>query len=118
MYYVSYALQGAEQGYTKLEKFPLAVIVTARRLRPYFQAHPVTVLTDMPLRSKFSKPDLSGRMMKYAIELSTYRVQFQPRETKKVQVIANFIVKYASRFKDQEEGETPEWVLHIDGSST
>ena len=58
VYYVSHALQGPELRYTKLEKFTLAVIVTARRLRPYFQAHSITVLTDMPLRSVFPKPDL------------------------------------------------------------
>ena len=83
MYYVSHALQGPELRYTKLEKFTLAVIVIARRLRPYFQAHSITVLTDMPLRSVFSKPDLSGWMMKYAIELSAYGIQFQLREAKK-----------------------------------
>ena len=114
IYYVSHALQGAESRYTKLEKFALAVIVTAWRLRPYFQAHPVTVLTDMPLRSMLSKLDLSGRMMKYAIELSTYRVQFQPREAKKAQVVADFIVEYTSTVPQCEQGDLPEWTLQVD----
>ena len=118
MYYVSHMLQEAEPRYTKLEKFALAVIITTRQLRQYFQAHLVTILTDMPLRSVFLKPDLLGRMMKYAIKLSAYRVQFQPREAKKAQVIADFIVEYAVLTEDQEEGETPEWVLHVDGSSS
>ena len=27
-------------------------------------------------------------------------------------------MEYAGLAEDQEEGETPEWVLHVDGSST
>jgi len=118
VYYVSHALQGAESRYTKLEKFALAVIITARRLRPYFQAHAVTVLTDMPLRTVLSKPDLSGRMMKYVIELSAYRVQFHPREAKKAQVIADFIVEHTGTAPEEERGDIPEWTLQVDGSST
>ena len=76
MYYISHVLQGAELRYSRLEEFAYAVVLSARRLRPYFEAHPITVLTDMPLRSTLQKPDASGRMMKYAIELSAFGVQF------------------------------------------
>ena len=94
------------------------MIVIARRLRPYFQAYSISVLTDMPLRLVFSKPNLSGRMMKCPIELSAYGVQFQPQEAKKAQVITDLIVEYAGRAEDEAEGEDPEWVLHVDSSST
>lgn len=43
VYYVS---QVAEMWYSIIEKFALALIVAARRLRSYFQADEVTVLTD------------------------------------------------------------------------
>ena len=56
--------------------------------------------------------------MKYAIELSAYGIQFQPRETKKVQVIVDFIVEYTSHVEEEEAGEDHEYVLHVDGSST
>nr|CAN74912.1 hypothetical protein VITISV_016244 [Vitis vinifera] len=48
-------------------------------LRPYFQAHPVIVLTDQPLRNILHKPDLTGRMLQWAIELSEFGIEFQPR---------------------------------------
>ena len=57
-------------------------------------------------------------MIKYIIELSAYGVQFQPREAKKAQVITDFIVEYTSHAEEGGEGEDPEWVLHVDGSST
>ncbi|GKU89032.1 hypothetical protein SLEP1_g3225 [Rubroshorea leprosula] len=43
VYYASKVLQGAEQRYSIAEKAALAVVVTARKLRPYFQSHPIIV---------------------------------------------------------------------------
>lgn len=82
MFYISHALHGVKERYIKLEKFTLVVILIIQKLGLYFQAHPMAILIDMPFRLVFSKIDLSGRMMKYTIELNTYRVQFQPREVK------------------------------------
>ena len=39
VYYVSHVLQDAHHRYSKFEKFILTIIITARRLRPYFDAH-------------------------------------------------------------------------------
>lgn len=41
IYYMSKALQGAESRYPNVDKLALAIIVLARKLRPYFQAHPI-----------------------------------------------------------------------------
>ncbi|XP_073121284.1 uncharacterized protein [Henckelia pumila] len=46
VYYVSHALKGAEVRYTEIERMALALVITARKLRPYFLSHPVTVLTN------------------------------------------------------------------------
>ncbi|MCI70166.1 retrotransposon protein, partial [Trifolium medium] len=43
VYFVSRAFQGAEVCYQKIKKLFLAVVVTARRLRQYFQSHKITV---------------------------------------------------------------------------
>ncbi|CAL9031318.1 unnamed protein product, partial [Prunus brigantina] len=50
IFYVSKALQSAELRYPPLEQLALALVTSARRLRPYFQAHQITVLTNQPLR--------------------------------------------------------------------
>ncbi|MCI77245.1 gag-pol polyprotein, partial [Trifolium medium] len=42
VYFVSRVFQGAEVRYQKIEKLSLAVVVTARRLRHYFQSHKIT----------------------------------------------------------------------------
>ncbi|CAL9011686.1 unnamed protein product, partial [Prunus brigantina] len=50
VHYVSKALQDAEARYPDIEKLAFALVVSARRLRPYFQAHTIHVLTNHPLR--------------------------------------------------------------------
>ncbi|KAL0373474.1 UNVERIFIED_CONTAM: hypothetical protein Sradi_3263100 [Sesamum radiatum] len=46
IYYVSKVLNSAEGRYTSIEKMALALVVTARRLRPYFLSHPIGTLAD------------------------------------------------------------------------
>ncbi|KAM1794156.1 hypothetical protein ACFX11_034663 [Malus domestica] len=50
VYYVSKALQVAETRYSNIEKLALALVMSARKLRPYFQAHSIIVLTNHPLQ--------------------------------------------------------------------
>ncbi|CAL8168152.1 unnamed protein product [Prunus armeniaca] len=59
VFYTSKALLDAETCYPKLEKLILALVVSARKLRPYYQAHRVIVMTDFPLRSILHSPDAS-----------------------------------------------------------
>ena len=46
VYFVSRAFRGAEERYPRMEKLALALITTAQKLKPYFQAHIIIVLTD------------------------------------------------------------------------
>ncbi|RVW23545.1 Transposon Tf2-2 polyprotein [Vitis vinifera] len=65
IYYVSRALADVETRYSKMELTALALRSAAQKLRPYFQAHPMIVLTDQPLRNILHKPDLTGRMLQW-----------------------------------------------------
>ena len=46
MYYASYALVEAEWNYPLIEKFAYALVLARRKLRPYFEAYKVVVLTN------------------------------------------------------------------------
>ena len=74
VFFVSKSLTDVETRYTHLERAALALWTAAQKLRLYFQAHPVVVLTDLPLRGTIHKPDLSGRMARWAMELSEYGI--------------------------------------------
>jgi hypothetical protein len=60
--YTSKAIQGAEEKYPTMEKLALALIVAARKLQPYFQAHTIIILINHPLCKAISKPDAAGRL--------------------------------------------------------
>ena len=70
VFFVSKSLTDTETRYTHLEQAALALRTAAQKLRPYFQAHPVVLLTDLPLRGTIHKLDLPGRMAQWAMELS------------------------------------------------
>ncbi|KAM2646308.1 hypothetical protein EV1_019738 [Malus domestica] len=59
VYYASKALQDAETRYSNIEKLALALVMSARKLRPYFQAHSIIVLTNHSLRQILQSPDTS-----------------------------------------------------------
>ena len=79
-----------------MEKIVLALITTKKKLRHYFESHPVTVVTNYPIKQILSKPYLSRRLTKWAIELGIYEIKYILRAAKKSQVIANFLVEIQS----------------------
>ncbi|KAL5550392.1 hypothetical protein UlMin_000568 [Ulmus minor] len=70
MFYVSRALLDPETRYPEAEKIALALMTAARKLRPYFQAHTILVYTKAPMRQILQNPEYSGRLAKWAIELT------------------------------------------------
>lgn len=48
VYSISKVLQNDEQKFSKIEKLIFALIVVARKLCPYFQAHPLIVMKNQP----------------------------------------------------------------------
>lgn len=68
IYYVSKTLVDAETRYPAMEKLELAVVMSARKLRPYFQSHSIVVMTSQPIRTILHSPSQSGRLAKWAIE--------------------------------------------------
>ena len=94
VYYYSRALRGAEERYPKMEKLILALVTTSRKLRPYFQAHTVKVPTEYPMKQILHKPKTSGRLIKWAIELSEFDIRCKPRTAVKGQILVDFIMEF------------------------
>ena len=135
IFYTSKALLDAETRYPKLEKLILALVVSARKLRPYYQAHRVIVMTDFPLRSILHSPDASQRLMKWAIELSQYDLLYRPKTAIKAQALADFVAEFTPSAEEEKlvskkkessradktsaEHDQPRdmWQLRVDGAS-
>ena len=93
IYYIRQVLRDAETRYTKLEKLTYALLIAARRLRPYFQGHTIILLTDQPIKMVLHRADASGRMAKWAIELTEFDIDYRPRSAIKTQILADFVVE-------------------------
>ncbi|XP_070005391.1 uncharacterized protein [Nicotiana sylvestris] len=97
----------------------------SRKLRPYFQCHPIAVVTAYPLHNILHKHELSGRLAKWDIELSEYEITYQPRTAIKSQVLADFVADFSQGMQLEAEKELQvfnganleTWTLFTDGSS-
>nr|GEV87692.1 hypothetical protein [Tanacetum cinerariifolium] len=122
IYLVSRALRDPKLNYTSMEKLVLALVHTSKRLKRYFQAHPIIVVTDQPIQQVLSRPQVAGRLQKWSIELGEYAIHYRPRVSVKRQILADFIVERPEEDSSdtlmEAEEELPEpWILFTDGSS-
>ncbi|XP_074352596.1 uncharacterized protein LOC141691737 [Apium graveolens] len=130
VYYVSKRLHYAETRYTSMEKLVYALILASRKLRPYFQAHRIEVRTAYTLRQVLHKPESSGRMLKWVVELGQFELEYMPQTAIKGQALADFLLEFDSTVDDKtlvvhqplnseeslEEFPHPWWILHVDGA--
>ena len=96
VYYCSRALREAEERYLRMEKLILALATAARKLRPYFQAHTIEVSMEFPMNQVLHKPETSGRLMKWAIELNEFDIRYKPKTVIQGQVLADFVMEFTS----------------------
>ncbi|GJT00190.1 reverse transcriptase domain-containing protein [Tanacetum coccineum] len=86
----------------------------------YFQAHPIAVITDQPIKQVISKPDASGRLQKWSVLLGEHNISYRPRTAVKGQILADFLIE-----KPETDAVLPQsevklqdpWILFTDGSS-
>ncbi|GJT93851.1 reverse transcriptase domain-containing protein [Tanacetum coccineum] len=86
-----------------MEKLVLSLVFTAKRLRGYFQAHPIVVITDQPIKQIMSHPDVAGRLQKWSVMLGEHNITYWPRTSVKGQILADFLVEKP----DENLPETP-----------
>ena len=92
VYYVSRALKDAESRYSGAERSCLALIYAFQRLRHYFLAHKVQLMTrSHPIRSLLQWPVLSGRMAQWLLQLSQYEIIVETPTAIKSQAIVDLL---------------------------
>jgi hypothetical protein len=85
IYFVSEVLTESKKYYSKMENFCYVVVMSARKLHHYFEAHTIKVL--------FSNRDNSDRISKWAMELLKNVVDFKKRSAIKSQILADFVAE-------------------------
>jgi hypothetical protein len=94
VYYISEVLHEAKIRYLEVHKLLYVVLIASRKLRHYFQAHRISVVSSYPLRSVLHNPNSTGNIAKWAAELAEFELDFASRHAIKSQVLANFIVDW------------------------
>lgn len=74
-----------------MEKLAFSLVITSQKLRPYFQTHTIIVYTDRPLKQVLHKYEASGRLLKWAVELSEFDLKYAPRASIKGLALFDFI---------------------------
>ena len=86
-----------------MEKLAFALVTASRKLRYYFQAHVINVLTNHPLKKAMNKLEDVGRLIQWAIELSKFDIRYQPRSAIKAQALADFIVEFTPNHSELDD---------------
>ncbi|XP_057432567.1 uncharacterized protein LOC130725345 [Lotus japonicus] len=116
--------EACEQAFTKLKE-SLATLPVLSKPTPGVPLTLYLAVTDRAVstvllqeegkRQKvLQKPDLSGRLVSWSVELSEYDIQYEPRGQVTIQSLIDFVAKLTPTEGEKTKGE---WVLSVDGSS-
>ncbi|KAF6157212.1 hypothetical protein GIB67_041673 [Kingdonia uniflora] len=103
IYFISKPLTLAESWYTKIKKLLLALMYTSQKLKQYFQAYSVQVMTNYPLREILFKREKSKRVQQWSVILGKHEIRFEPRYSEKGHAAVNFLVDFPVKDPDWEE---------------
>jgi hypothetical protein len=113
VYFISEVLSEAKIRYPRIQKL---LILTRRKLRHYFESHPVTVVSSFPLGEIIQCREASGRIAKWAVELMGETISFAPRKAIKSQVLADFVAEWVDTQLPTAPIQPELWTMYFDGS--
>jgi ribonuclease HI len=116
VYFISEVLSESKIRYPQIQKLLYAVILTRRKLRHYFESHPVTVVSSFPLGEIIQCREASGRIAKWAVELMGETLSFVPRKAIKSQVLVDFLAEWVDTQLPTAPIQPKLWTMYFDGS--
>jgi hypothetical protein len=116
VYYVSEVLSETKARYPQVQKLLYAVVLARRKLRHYFEAHPVTVVSSFSLGEIIRNPDAVDRIAKWSVELMGETLAYAPRKAIKSQILADFVAEWTDTQLPLPQIQAECWTLYFDGS--
>ena len=106
-----------------MQKLLFGLLMASRKLRHYFQAHEITIVTRLPLQRILHNPDATGRIVEWAVELSSFGLKFESTATIQSRVLAEVIAEWTSTPNEEiQETALPgketshDWITYFDGA--
>jgi ribonuclease HI len=106
------------------QKLLYTLLIALRKLRHYFQGHPIKVVTDRPLETILRNPNVIGRVEE-SMELQPFEISFETTKVIKSKYLAEFTTEWTDPFTEEPpevESTLPSeeapglWVMHFDGA--
>ena len=72
VYFVSTVLRDARERYPMQQKLLFSLLIASRKLRHYFQGHPIRVVTSYPLEQVLRNPNATDRIASWGIKLQPF----------------------------------------------
>jgi ribonuclease HI len=116
VYYISEVLSDTKARYPQVQKLLYAVVLARCKLRHYFEAHPVTVVSSFPLGEIIRNPDAAGRIAKWSVELMGETLAYAPRKAIKSHILADFFAEWTDTQLPPPQIQAECWTLYFDGS--
>jgi hypothetical protein len=92
------------------------VVLVRCKLRHYFEAHLITVVSSFRLGEILCNPDAVGRIAKWSVELMGETLAYAPRKAIKSQILADFVAEWTDTQLPLPQIWAECWTLYFNGS--
>ncbi|XP_019236134.1 PREDICTED: uncharacterized protein LOC109216441 [Nicotiana attenuata] len=129
LYYLSRMMTSNELKYSPIEKLCLALVFSIQKLKHYFQAHVVRLVSRAnPIKFVMSKPVLSDRLARWYLQFQQFEIVCVPQKAVKGQALADFLADHPIlddwELSDELPDEDamvieiqPPWKMYFDGAA-
>jgi hypothetical protein len=97
-------------------KLAYALLIMSHKISHYFHVHQIEVHTSLTLYEILNNREATGKIAKWAIELSIHDIVNKTRTAIKAQALSDYIAEWTETQAPPNERELEYWAINFDGS--